>query len=68
MGYINDFKAKLATLITEGKAEEAVKYAADSVLESYHNGADMGMHADKADVRKAERYTKRVRKNVPPRR
>ena len=68
MGSINDFKAKLAMLIDAGKPEEAVKFAADSVLESYRNGADMGMKADKSDVRKAERFAKRVHKNVPPRR
>jgi hypothetical protein len=68
MGYINDFRAKLTELIEDGRTEEAVKFAADKVLESYHNGAGMMDNADPADVRKAERFTKRVHKNVPPRR
>jgi hypothetical protein len=69
MGYINDFRAKLAELIEDGRTEEAVKFAADKVLESYHNGADSVATADPADVpaasasrseRKAERFTKRA--------
>ena len=68
MGYINDFRAKLTALIEDGKIEEAVKFAADKVLESYRNGADMSTKADPADVRKAERFEKRVKHNVPPRR
>ena len=32
MGYINDFRSKLASLIEEGRTEEAVKFAADKVL------------------------------------
>jgi len=68
MGYINDFRAKLTELIEEGRTEEAVKFAADKVLESYHNGADMMEKADPADVRKAERFAKNVKRNVPPRR
>ena len=53
MGYINDFRSKLTALIEEGRTEEAVKFAADKVLESYHNGAGMMDKADPADVRKA---------------
>ena len=68
MGYINEFRAKLAALIEEGKTEEAVKFAADKVLESYHNGAGLIDKADPADVRKAERFEKRTKHNVPPRR
>ena len=68
MGYINDFRAKLTALIEDGKTEEAVKFAADKVLESYHNGAALIDKADPADLRKAERFTKRVKRNVPPRR
>ena len=68
MGYINDFRSKLAALIEEGRTEEAVKFAADKVLESYHNGADLIDKADPADVRKAERFEKRAKQNVPPRR
>jgi len=68
MGYINDFRGKLTSLIEDGKTEEAVKFAADTVLESYHNGAGLVAKADKADVRKAERFAKRVQQNVPPRR
>ena len=56
MGYINEFRAKLASLIEEGRTEEAVKFAADKVLESYHNGAGLIDKADPADVRKAERF------------
>ena len=76
MGYINDFRAKLTALIEEGRTEEAVKFAADKVLESYRNGADKA-NADPADVpttsasrgeRKAERFAKRTKHNVPPRR
>ena len=76
MGYINDFRSKLTALIAEGKTDEAVKFAADKVLESYHNGAGLVAKADPADVphatasrgaRKAERFTKRVQHNVPPR-
>jgi hypothetical protein len=68
MGYINDFRAKLTTLIEEGRTEEAVKFAADKVLESYHNGAGLIEKADPADVRKAERATRHAKRNVPPRR
>jgi predicted subunit of tRNA(5-methylaminomethyl-2-thiouridylate) methyltransferase len=60
MGYINDFRAKLTALIEDGRTEEAVKFVADKVLESYHNGADMIANADPADVRKAERATGRA--------
>jgi hypothetical protein len=67
MGYINDFRGKLQALIDEGKTAEAVKFAADTVLESYRNGAQMVAKADKADVRKAERFVRRAQKNVPPR-
>lgn len=66
MGYINDFRAKLIELIEDGRTEEAVKFAADKVLESYHNGAGLIEKADPADVRKAERFGKRVKRNVPP--
>jgi hypothetical protein len=68
MGYINDFRAKLTALIEDGRTEDAVKFAADKVLESYHNGAGLTDKADPADVRKAERFAKRAQKNVPPRR
>jgi hypothetical protein len=63
MGYINEFRGKLTALIEEGKTGEAVKFAADTVLESYRNGLELGSKADKRDVRKAERYAKRGRKN-----
>jgi hypothetical protein len=66
MGYINDFRAKLTALIEEGRTEDAVKFAADKVLESYHNGAGLIDKADTADVRKAERFAKRTTHNVPP--
>ena len=68
MGYINDFRGKLTALIEDGRTEEAVKFAADKVLESYHNGAGLIDKADRSDVRKAERFVKRVKHNVPPRR
>ena len=68
MGYINDFRAKLIELIEDGRTEEAVKFAADKVLESYHNGAGLIEKADPADVRKAVRFEKRTKQNVPPRR
>jgi hypothetical protein len=75
MGYINDFRAKLTALIEDGRTEDAVKFAADKVLESYHNGADQAK-ADPADVPRAnaprgERkagFAKRTTHNVPPRR
>ena len=66
MGYINDFRAKLTELIEDGRTEEAVKFAADKVLESYRNGTDMIKKADPADVRKAERFSKHAKRNVPP--
>ena len=70
MGYINDFRGKLQALIEEGKTEEAVKFAADTVLESYRNGLALGSKADKEDVRKATRFAQRARTNanIPPRR
>ena len=68
MGYINDFRAKLTALIEDGRTEDAVKFAADKVLESYRNGAGLIDKADPADVRKPERIAKRVKHNVPPRR
>ena len=64
MGYINDFRGKLAALISEGKEAEAVKLAADTVLESYRNGFELGTKADKEDVRTAERFVKRAAKNA----
>jgi hypothetical protein len=64
MGYINDFRAKFAALIEEGKKEEAMKFAADTVLESYRNGLETGAKADKEDVRKANRFAKRGRRNA----
>ena len=76
MGYINDFRAKLTELIEDGRTEEAVKFAADKVLESYRNGTDKA-NADPADVphatasrgeRKPERFAKREKHNVPFRR
>jgi hypothetical protein len=69
MGYINDFRSKLTALIEDGRTEEAVKFAADKVLESYHNGAGLIERADPVDVRKAERaerFVKRTKQNVPP--
>ena len=77
MGYINEFRAKLTELIEDGRTEEAVKFAADKVLESYRNGADMSTKADPAGAptaraqqgeRKPERFVKRAHKNAPPRR
>lgn len=56
MGYINDFRDKLRALIEQGKIEEAIKYAADTCLESYRNGLKLGMEADPEDVRKAKRF------------
>jgi hypothetical protein len=64
MGYITDFRGKLQTLIAEGKDEEAVKFAADTVLESYRNGVDVGSKADRDDVRIVNRFTKRSPKNA----
>jgi hypothetical protein len=64
MGYINDFRGKLQTLIAEGKTEEAIKFAADTVLESYRNGVELGAKADKTDVRIASRFVKRGRTNA----
>jgi hypothetical protein len=59
MGYINDFRAKLAQLIEEGKHEEALKYAADSVWDSYKNGQKSVSGLEEKDVRKAQRFAKR---------
>ena len=64
MGYINDFRAKFAALIEEGKRDEAMKFAADTVLESYRNGLETGAKADKEDVRKASRFAPRGRRNA----
>jgi hypothetical protein len=66
MGYINEFRAKLTALIEDGRTEEAVKFAADKVLESYHNGAGLIDKANTVDVRKAARFEKRIKQNVPP--
>jgi hypothetical protein len=63
MGYINDFRGRLQTLIAAGKTE-AVKFAADTVLESYRNGVELGAKADKTDVRIASRFVKRGRTNA----
>jgi hypothetical protein len=75
MGYINDFRAKLTELIEDGRTEEAVKFAADKVLESYRNGADKAndVPADmpRARAPRGERragFAKRTTHNVPPRR
>ena len=67
MGYITDFRGKLQALIAAGKAEEAVKFAADTVLESYRNGIEVGSKADQDNVQKVNRFAKRAPKNVPPR-
>ena len=67
MGYINDFRGRLRTLIEEGKADEAIKFAADTVLESYRNGLELGAKADKEDVQRATRFARRTNANVPPR-
>jgi len=80
MGYINDFRAKLAELIEDGRTEEAVKFAADKVLESYRNGAGLIEKADHVDAptasaprgeRTAERSaswrSKRAYRNAPRR-
>lgn len=64
MGYITDFRGKLQTLIAAGNAEEAVKFAADTVLESYRNGVEVGSKADPGDVRTANRFVKRAPKNA----
>ena len=61
MGYINEFRAKLSQMIDQGKRDEALKYAADTCLESYRNGVKIGSGADEKDVRKAKRYTQRAR-------
>ena len=75
MGYINDFRAKLTELIEDGRTAEAVKFAADKVLESYRNGAGMIEKADPADVPRAsatrgerttDRFGRRAKQNVPP--
>jgi len=75
MGYINDFRAKLIELTEDGRTAEAVKFAADKVLESYRNGAGLTDKADPADVphastsqgeRKADRFARRTTHNVPP--
>ena len=68
MGYINEFRAKLTALIEDGRTEDAVKFAADKVLESYHNGAGLIEKAEPADARKPERFVRRAKHNVPPRR
>ena len=64
MGYINNFRGKLHALIEEGKGDEAVKFAADTVLESYRNGLALGAKADTGDVCKANRFAKRSRTNA----
>lgn len=63
MGYINDFRGKLAALIEEGKQAEAVKYAADTVLESYRNGQEARKDSAESSSREARR-TERPRKNA----
>jgi hypothetical protein len=60
MGYINDFISQLRTKISEGKIDEAVRYAADTCLESYRNGMKAA-NAEEGDVRKANRYAKRAK-------
>jgi hypothetical protein len=64
MGYITDFRGKLQALIADGKDEEAFKFAADTVLESYRNGVEVGAKADTDDVRTANRFVKRAPKNA----
>lgn len=54
MGYINDFRAKLRQLIEEGETEHALKYAADTVLESYRNGQNGEQRSSKAEHRDGE--------------
>jgi hypothetical protein len=61
MGYINDFMSQLRTLIDEGKVDQAVKYAADTVHESYRNGMNAAA-AEEGDKRKAHRFAARGRK------
>jgi hypothetical protein len=74
MGYINDFRAKLIELIEDGRTQEAVKFAADKVLESYRNGAGLTDKANPADAPRAsasrgERkagFARHAKQNVPP--
>jgi hypothetical protein len=61
MGYINEFMSKLRLLIEQGKYDEAVKFGADTCLESYRNGLKTGTEADKQDVSKAKRFAERVK-------
>ena len=62
MGYINDFRAKLAKLIEQGKDEEAVNFAAESVYDSYRNGMKAVSGVSEEDKRKASRYAKKGKK------
>jgi len=64
MGYINDFRAKLRRLIEAGETEHAIQYAADTVLESYRNGVEIGSRADTHDA-PAQKFPKRQSKNAP---
>jgi hypothetical protein len=64
MGYINEFRGKLASLIEEGKEAEAVKYAADTVLESYRNGQEAGQGGSVAGGNRETRRTGGPRKNA----
>jgi hypothetical protein len=43
-------------VIAYGKAEEVIKFAADTVLESYRNSVEVGAKADKDDLRIANRF------------
>jgi hypothetical protein len=61
MGYINDFISQLRSMIAEGKIDQAVKFAADTCLESYRNGMKAAA-AEEGDKRKAHRFAGRSRK------
>ena len=66
MGYINDFCSEFRARIAQGETEAAVKYAADTVLQSYRNSQEAGKGDRAEGAKRSERPAKAgPRKNAP---
>ena len=52
MNYLNEFKDELEDIISEGRIDEAVDFAAEKVLESYKNGKKAGSEPKKPSASK----------------
>ena len=58
MGYINDFEQELRVRLEKGWSDADVKWVKETILQSYRNGVEVGMQADKRDVRMVQKFSK----------